>query len=690
MNMNRMKIVVSSALLCGTTQLQAQEPDLPYVSGSTGVDGDLIVPQSLPHRYDFAFAYDAARNETVLFGGYDRGESGVRPAGYKPETWTFNGTEWSQETPDTFVSARYLSEMVYDPVRQEVIMFGGRRADNADLNDTWIWNGTDWTERTPATVPAVRYNHKLAWDPSNQRVLMFGGQNATGWLEDLWSWDGTNWTEVTTTNTPEADFRQQNHGDMVWEASTGRLIYYNEWHQKTYALTGETWAVIDTGQKPNHGSFHRMVYDPVREEIVSTAANQTWVFKNNEWSQKSPETNMTNRSQHGLVWDSNQQVVLAFGGNRSNQWWFQDTRSWNGETWTPLLGRDYVIDLNEKPNGVYQFGSITVPVSVDVRFIRNTSNTPVTWLATGKVLINGRVFLNGEDGPANDFSGRVARGGPGGFDGGLGGVRFDVSGSYAGTPGQGPGGGPAPTDARQTGGAGQYTGVYGNTLIQPLVGGSGGGGGSSSDNANGGNGGGGGGAILIASSGDIEINGGIYANGGNRAWGGASYGGYGAGGAVRLVADRVIGNGEVEANGPSNGGEGRVRLEGFFRPFAPNTSPVPSATAPVESIDIENQPTLLVTSVAGEVVANPPTGNQSTPDVVFTEAGVVTITVTGTGIPAGTPVTLRITSSEGVINLPADGQPDVLLGAGGTATFSATVPKGTGTIQAFAEFTLNE
>ena len=74
--------------------------------------------------------------------------------------------------------------------------------------------------------------------------------------------------------------------------------------------------------------------------------------------------------------------------------------------------------------------------------------------------------------------------------------------------------------------------------------------------------------------------------------------------------------------------------------------------------------------------------------MVFTQPGQITVTVTATGIPNGTPVRLRITTSGGVIALPATGAPVVTL-SGGTATFTATVPAGTGTIQGFADYTVN-
>ena len=105
-----------------------------------------------------------------------------------------------------------------------------------------------------------------------------------------------------------------------------------------------------------------------------------------------------------------------------------------------------------------------------------------------------------------------------------------MSGSYAGTPGQGPGGGSPGLGHQQTGGDGKFASVYGNPYLRPLVGGSGGGGGGSDANAWGGNGGGGGGAILVASSRDMLITGSIQANGGSGFYPNGFSGGSGSGG----------------------------------------------------------------------------------------------------------------------------------------------------------------
>lgn len=178
---------------------------------------------------------------------------------------------------------------------------------------------------------------------------------------------------------------------------------------------------------------------------------------------------------------------------------------------------------------------------------------------------------------------------------------------------------------------------------------------------------GGSGEIFIASSRDITVNGAIEANGGDIERSGASNGGRGSGGAILLRADRISGTG---------------RLEAFYRRLAGQTRPVSVNSAPIANTDFNTLGSLTVTRIAGNNVPPVPSGNTLTPDVIFTSAGPIAVTVQGAGIPVGTPVRLRVTTSEGVISAGP-----INLAADNTAVFSdVNVPAGIGTIQAFAEF----
>lgn len=193
----------------------------------------------------------------------------------------------------------------------------------------------------------------------------------------------------------------------------------------------------------------------------------------------------------------------------------------------------------EKWAVVYKFSSVNIPTGWAMTFRNHPSRAPVVWLVTGDVTINGNLVLDGESSGSRQF----AEPGPGGFRGGA-----NIN--KPGGGGFGPGGGSLgdyslPLTLFPGGGGHRDPGpspgaiAYGDPAVQVLLGGSGGG-----AREIGSGGGGGGGAILIIATGRITLNGMITARGGP-----GHYTGAGSGGAVRLVASEIFGNGQVNVEG---------------------------------------------------------------------------------------------------------------------------------------------
>jgi hypothetical protein len=350
---------------------------------------------------------------------------------------------------------------------------------------------------------------------------------------------------------------------------------------------------------------------------------------------------------------------------------------------------EYAFDMTKKADGVWNFTTINIAAGVKVSFTKNAANTGVIWLATGDVNIAGEINLDGANGTTDVARGNEAPGGPGGFRGGRGGRRSDVSGSSAGTPGEGPGGGAAAVGDSYAGG-GQYSTAGSGGLSQPLLGGSGGGGSGSVPGLDGVNGGGGGGAILVASSTTIRVNGSIHSRGGAAAPS-VCYdcgmicclsGGGGSGGAIRLVANQIEGSGSIAAvGGGAGGGSGRIKTEAFVFGLTNLTNPVATEDRPVP-ISLTNRGSIRITSIAGQVVVSPG-GSTASPDVIFSQAGQITVNLATTNIPQGTRLTVRVAT---------DGQAITALSnpvdSAGNASATLTVPAGFGTIQAYAEYTV--
>lgn len=389
------------------------------------------------------------------------------------------------------------------------------------------------------------------------------------------------------------------------------------------------------------------------------------------------------------------------------------------------------------PNGILNYTTVNIPSGVTVTFKKNTTNTPVVMLASGNVTIAGTLSVAAGNAASSGAAGNGVLsddgnpgvGGPGGYDGGRGGMgTLTAAAAGSGGIGLGPGGGSgaSPNCLHQDywggwnwhcwGGAGGGFGLiggaaqgniakggaaYGNSQLLPLIGGSGGGGGAGMV-YNGGGGGGGGGAILIASSGTVNIAGTVNANGGVggaiAGVNGGGPGGGGAGGAIRIVATTIAGNGVMDAQGNNPGteatvdyskggagGSGRIRLEAevFLRTAGSNPAYTQGLPGP---IFIAGLPTLRISSVGGADVPAEPTGNA---DVTLpsTMANPVAVAFTTTGVPAGNTVKLSLKPASGNEVTATSTQ---LAGDTTSATASVNInfPNGPSTLQATVTYTI--
>jgi hypothetical protein len=259
------------------------------------------------------------------------------------------------------------------------------------------------------------------------------------------------------------------------------------------------------------------------------------------------------------------------------------------------------------PDGILNYTTVTIPANVTVTFLINAANTPVTLLATGDVTITGAISVDGQNGqgPQSAMAAGGA-GGPGGFRGGNG---SSINGIIPAAAGQGPGGGAnAPSTFNVGGTAGTYGASGSFVSLIPLFGGSGGGGAFTGTvngvpAGRGPGGGGGGGALVIASSTKITFasTGVIRANGGAGATNifGSSCGGggSGSGGAIRLVAPQITGNGSIDAFTPASCvnaiPSGRIRMEAFTNTFTGSSNPSASLALAPGPVTATSNPALI-------------------------------------------------------------------------------------------------
>jgi hypothetical protein len=156
----------------------------------------------------------------VLLALLAPGALGSLPAAGDP----LNG-RWDAFAPPT---PRDSHVSVYDPVRDRVIVFGGR--DGTYRNDLWsieLGTGASWkTLQAVGTLPPGRSLHSAIYDPVGDRIIVFSGYSGTTQLDDLWALNlaGTpTWTALAPAGTPPIG---RGYHTAVYDPPRHRMIVF--------------------------------------------------------------------------------------------------------------------------------------------------------------------------------------------------------------------------------------------------------------------------------------------------------------------------------------------------------------------------------------------------------------------------------------------------------------------------------
>jgi N-acetylneuraminic acid mutarotase len=257
---------------------------------------------------------------------------------------------WTKKFVASPPKARVGHAMVWDPVHNKVIMFGGY--DNTIFrNDLWCYDpvANTWEQKIgqgAATSPLERQGHKMVWDPVHNKVIMFSGGTSSSRMNDLWCYDpvANAWAEMKTQGAAGSPpGRRIGDFDMVWDGTQvimfGRVdmgSYYrndlwcydpgsNSWTEKTSTAPNMTYL-----------QGFAMVWDGTR--VIMFGNMGLWWYNPgpNTWEQKAPVPSPGPRTSHTMVWSG--QKVIMFGGQeypvlKNDLWWYtpQDNK-WARQT----------------------------------------------------------------------------------------------------------------------------------------------------------------------------------------------------------------------------------------------------------------------------------------------------------------------------------------------------------------------
>lgn len=123
--------------------------------------------------------------------------------------------------------------MAYDSHRNLTVLFGGELANDNGLNDTWVFDGSTWTDVTDAaSAPPARGTHSLVFDPVRQQVVVAGGLSSPQSLAipDMWALDlqdtpqglRARWTRIADQVEP----LRCGWGTMVVDTHRRKYVYF--------------------------------------------------------------------------------------------------------------------------------------------------------------------------------------------------------------------------------------------------------------------------------------------------------------------------------------------------------------------------------------------------------------------------------------------------------------------------------
>jgi hypothetical protein len=304
-------------------------------------------PASIGVRNAHAMAYDIRGRRTLLFGGAD--DRSVRS-----DTWIWDHQhhDWRPHGAEGPVG-RTFPAMAYDAARDEMVLFGGNRVlfgpgtpDPATfLDDTWVLQRDTWTRRDVAGPPP-RAEAAMAYDVMRRRVVLFGGyaQTSTGRVRygDTWEWDGTQWT-LTAARGPAprngaALAYDERDGVTVLSGGPPSLVGAETWE-----WDGTTWRQRPEPAPPGRFNpvmvYHRAVTGLLRYGgwTGTTRASDTWLRANGRWREL-PARGPAARNHAAMAYDADRGRAVLFGGHDGDRV-FGDTWEFDGARWVEAKRR---------------------------------------------------------------------------------------------------------------------------------------------------------------------------------------------------------------------------------------------------------------------------------------------------------------------------------------------------------------
>jgi len=264
-----------------------------------------------------------------------------------------NWTKMSDGIPQ----GRHNSGLVYDPVNEALVMFGG--TDSGCFNETWMFNTGSrvWTNVNTVDAPSRRQAQVMAYDESRSTIMLFGGDdNWATYMNDTWIFNTTSnrWVDMKPQIAPSA----RSYAAMVYDIKNAVFILFGGFNNEDgirtkndtwiYSLRNNTWTDMNPKESPPPREMHAMAYDSISGDVILFGGmwsdSDTWIYNlsANIWINRSSSSAPSARWGHSMVWDPGRGKMVLFGGfddkSLTNDTWCYDpdTNNWTNMEPAPV------------------------------------------------------------------------------------------------------------------------------------------------------------------------------------------------------------------------------------------------------------------------------------------------------------------------------------------------------------------
>jgi hypothetical protein len=298
----------------------------------------------VPRQLAAATIYDPIGQRMIVYGGQDSGCWDPCPSSLIA-SYSLVDRRWTGLPTGT---SRYDHSAIYDPVRHQMVVFGGSDfyGLNPRLNDTWVLPLTgppNWNEVLPAGAPPARRRaHTAIYDPVGDRMLIFGGIDSNFEIgprfNDVWQLSlgsSLQWTLLAPLGVPPSP--RENHS-AIYDLINQRMLIFggrddaglkNDLWALSLAGTPQWTLVAPEGIAPSPRETHTAIYDQVRNRMVvfgGTSEGDAWSLdlvssETVSWSQF--DTNgvaPSGRQEHTAIYDPVADQMVVCGGWSEGLW----------------------------------------------------------------------------------------------------------------------------------------------------------------------------------------------------------------------------------------------------------------------------------------------------------------------------------------------------------------------------------